>query len=579
MAEQFIVSARKYRPNSFSELLGQDAISLTLRRAINQSKTAHAYLFCGPRGVGKTSAARIFAKTINCLHRTSEGEACGQCESCKAFEEQRSLNIFELDAASNNSTEDIRRLIEEVAVPPQFGRFKVYIIDEVHMLSQSAFNAFLKTLEEPPSYVVFILATTEKQKILPTILSRCQVYDFKPIPSETIQQQLQKVADTEAIEVERKALELIAQQADGGMRDALSLFDRLAGFGNGKITYELTIESLHILNDSYYLHFAEYIKNNDVSALLALLDEVINKGFDPKTILLGLQNFFRKLMLAADSTTFPLAKLLPEEEATIKKMALDLGRPFLYQALLQLVEAEKKYRASSAKRLLVEMTLIGFTSIAKAVPEITVSNRQRVATEVKSAQEDSTARKATIQHTIPRSTTQQVSAPKESRMLRTTGILQIKKNSREEKRELPPKAVATPSIKEEHQESFEQKKRDLTETNLQEAWSSFADKYIPPTHRMDSALIRGRKPFIKEGKCVAVSVGSKAHFEQLKTFEPTILSHLKQFFGDTDLSFEIIHSQKEEKAVMQSKSEWFQSEVSKNKALEEIVTNLQLREY
>lgn len=583
MTDSFVVSARKYRPNSFSELLGQDAISVTLRRAISQNKTAHAYLFCGPRGVGKTSAARIFAKTINCLHPTPEGEACGQCESCKAFEEQRSLNIFELDAASNNSTEDIRRLIDEVSVPPQFGRYKVYIIDEVHMLSQSAFNAFLKTLEEPPSYVVFILATTEKQKILPTILSRCQVYDFKPISVEKIQEQLQKVADSEHIVADKKSLELIAQQADGGMRDALSLFDRLAGFGDGTISYQQTIESLHILNESYYLHFAEYIYNNDVSALLTLLDEVIGKGFDPKTILLGLQDFFRKLLFAADSTTLPLVNLLPEEQQEIKRIALDLGRPFLYQALLKLGEAEKRYRASSAKRLLVEMTLIGFTSISKVV-----SDMPRTITSSSSSQREQTKPIVVEKKTAPIANQEGTklrvfssisSNTKEEEPKRRLGtsILQLKKKNSIES--APSSQTSVSSSIEENKVNPDLKQAiPLNDDTLKQAWIAYADKYIPPTNRIESALIRGREPILVSENKIEVTVGSKAHYEELQKLQPAILNFLKQFFGNAEIILEIAYSEKEEMAMMQSKSEWFASEVSKNPALQELITNLQLRE-
>ncbi|WP_315599104.1 DNA polymerase III subunit gamma/tau [Porphyromonas endodontalis] len=365
MSEKFVVSARKFRPDSFESLLGQEAVSETLRRAILQQKTAHAYLFCGPRGVGKTSAARIFARAINCASPLASGEACGECDSCRAFAEQRSFNVFEMDAASNNSANDIRQLIEEVNIPPQVGRYKIYIIDEVHMLSTAAFNAFLKTLEEPPEYVVFIMATTEKQKILPTILSRCQVFDFKPIPSDVIIGQLRHIAQLEEIQVEEKALELIARKADGGMRDALSVFDRIASYTDGEVSYSRTLESLNILDDDYYFRFVDLLVHNDYASTLLLLDELIMRGFDPRTIVLGLTDFLRNLLLAFDPQTLPLLHLTKETEASYNQLAQASGRGFLYQAIAKLMECLKEYRNSNAKRLLVEMTLLSLSSLAQ----------------------------------------------------------------------------------------------------------------------------------------------------------------------------------------------------------------------
>ena len=365
MSEKFVVSARKFRPDYFESLLGQEAVSETLRRAILQQKTAHAYLFCGPRGVGKTSAARIFARAINCASPLASGEACGECDSCRAFAEQRSFNVFEMDAASNNSANDIRQLIEEVNIPPQVGRYKIYIIDEVHMLSTAAFNAFLKTLEEPPEYVVFIMATTEKQKILPTILSRCQVFDFKPIPSDVIIGQLRHIAQLEEIQVEEKALELIARKADGGMRDALSVFDRIASYTDGEVSYSRTLESLNILDDDYYFRFVDLLVHNDYASTLLLLDELIMRGFDPRTIVLGLTYFLRNLLLAFDPQTLPLLHLTKETEASYNQLAQASGRGFLYQAIAKLMECLKEYRNSNAKRLLVEMTLLSLTSLAQ----------------------------------------------------------------------------------------------------------------------------------------------------------------------------------------------------------------------
>ena len=298
MEENYIVSARKYRPSTFDTVVGQRALTTTLKNAIASKKLAHAYLFCGPRGVGKTTCARIFAKTINCLHPTAEGEACNECESCKAFNEQRSYNIHELDAASNNSVEDIRSLIEQVRIPPQIGKYKVYIIDEVHMLSQAAFNAFLKTLEEPPRHALFILATTEKHKILPTILSRCQIYDFNRISVMDTVEHLENVAKKEHIEVEPEALNIIAQKADGGMRDALSIFDQVVSFTNGHITYQSVIENLNVLDYEYYFKLTDCFLENRVEDCLLLFNDVLKKGSDGNHFITGLSSHFRDLLVS-----------------------------------------------------------------------------------------------------------------------------------------------------------------------------------------------------------------------------------------------------------------------------------------
>lgn len=360
---QYIVSARKYRPDSFATMVGQEALTSTLKAAINSAKTAHAYLFCGPRGVGKTSMARVFAKTINCLNRTPEGEACNQCESCKAFDEQRSLNIYELDAASNNTVDDIRQLIEQVQIPPQIGRHKIYIIDEVHMLSQAAFNAFLKTLEEPPEYVIFILATTEKHKILPTILSRCQIYDFKRIAVPQIVRHLSHVAQTENIEYEEEALGLIAEKADGGMRDALSLFDRIANFGGGRVTYQDVVSGLNVLDYEYYFRLIDLFVSGNYKGVLLTLDELLAKGFDAAMIVNGLASFFRDLLMAKDPNT---AILLEKPQAIAKKYvqtASTCSSAFLYQAIRICVGCDQQYRQASNKRLLVELALMSISAL------------------------------------------------------------------------------------------------------------------------------------------------------------------------------------------------------------------------
>ena len=356
--ENYIVSARKYRPATFDSVVGQRALTTTLKNAIATGKLAHAYLFCGPRGVGKTTCARIFAKTINCMNPTADGEACNECESCRAFNEQRSYNIHELDAASNNSVDDIRQLVEQVRIPPQIGRYKVYIIDEVHMLSTSAFNAFLKTLEEPPRHAIFILATTEKHKILPTILSRCQIYDFSRIGTEDIVAHLAYVASKEGIKAEPEALNVIALKADGGMRDALSIFDQVVSFTGGNITYQSAIENLNVLDYEYYFRLTDYFLGNKVSESLLLFNDVLNKGFDGSHFITGLSSHLRDLLVSKDAVTLPLLEVGASIRERYQAQAQKCPVQFLYRAMKLCNDCDLNYRASKNKRLLIELTLI-----------------------------------------------------------------------------------------------------------------------------------------------------------------------------------------------------------------------------
>jgi DNA polymerase-3 subunit gamma/tau len=353
------VSARRYRPATFQSVVGQRPLITTLKNAIQNSKLAHAYLFCGPRGVGKTTCARIFAKTINCTCLKEDGEACNECDFCQSFNENRSHNIYELDAASNNSVENIRFLTEQMRIPPQIGHYKVYIIDEVHMLSTSAFNAFLKTLEEPPHHAMFILATTEKYKIIPTILSRCQIYDFSRITINDIVEYLEYIAQNENISTEREALNIIAQKADGGMRDALSIFDRVASFSANNITYQSVIENLNVLDYEYYFRLVEAILIGDVSCSLLILNKIIRKGFDLQQVIVGLSDFFRDIMVCKDPQTIVLFEI---GDSAIREKYLNLSKQctsdFLYNALELSNECDLNYRYSKNKRLLVELLLI-----------------------------------------------------------------------------------------------------------------------------------------------------------------------------------------------------------------------------
>lgn len=372
---EYIVSARKYRPMSFDSVVGQQALTTTLKNAVKSGKLAHAYLFCGPRGVGKTTCARIFAKAINCEHPTAEGEACNECESCNAFNEGRSYNIFELDAASNNSVENIKSLMEQTRIPPQVGRYKVFIIDEVHMLSTAAFNAFLKTLEEPPAHVIFILATTEKHKILPTILSRCQIYDFERMTVRDIIGHLKSVAEKENIKYDEQALNVIAEKADGGMRDALSIFDQAASFSQGDISYQKVIEDLNVLDEENYFNIIDLALENKVSEIMVLLNTVINKGFDGGNLINGLASHVRNVLMAKDAQTLPLLEVSDQQRQRYQSQAQKCPTPFLYDALKIMNRCDVEYRQSSNKRLLVELTLIEVAQITQKEDDVPASGR------------------------------------------------------------------------------------------------------------------------------------------------------------------------------------------------------------
>ena len=361
--KNYIVSARKYRPDTFESVVAQKSLTTTLKNAIQSGKLAHAYLFCGPRGVGKTTCARIFAKTINCTHPTSDGEPCNQCESCLSFNQQRSYSIYELDAASNNSVEDIRSLNDQVRIPPQIGKYKVYIIDEVHMLSQAAFNAFLKTLEEPPAHAIFILATTEKHKIIPTILSRCQIYDFSRIESADIISHLQSIAQKEGIRTEHEALRIIAQKSDGCMRDALSLFDQMVSFTQGDLTYAKVISSLNVLDYEYYFRLTDFILDGKTSQALLLFNEVLTKGFEGSIFIEGAASHFRDLLVNGDPATAELFEGSEELRARYTNQAARCKAKFLFNAIKLCNNCSMNYRTSRSKRLLVELTIIELSQL------------------------------------------------------------------------------------------------------------------------------------------------------------------------------------------------------------------------
>lgn len=390
--ENFVVSARKYRPATFDTVVGQGHITTTLKNAIRNNHLAQAFLFCGPRGVGKTTCARILAKTINCTNLTAETEACGKCESCVAFQQNGSMNVYELDAASNNSVDDIRSLVEQVRFPPQTGTRKVYIIDEVHMLSQSAFNAFLKTLEEPPNYVIFILATTEKHKIIPTILSRTQIFDFKRIEISDISQHLGKIAQNEKINAEKDALDVIAQKADGGLRDALSLFDRITTFSeDNQITYESAISNLHVLDYDYYFKVSDALLAENAGLAMLFLDEILRKGFDGHNFIVGLAEHFRNLMVCKNPQTVKLLEVAERAEQKYLQQSQEASSSFLLSALNLANYADMQYKSSKNPRLLVELTLMKISNLSNIFD--TQRLLQNVEAEKKKSHEESVSEK------------------------------------------------------------------------------------------------------------------------------------------------------------------------------------------
>lgn len=570
MSEQYIVSARKYRPDTFASIVGQQAMASTLKTAVLSGRMAHAYLFCGPRGVGKTTAARVLAKTINCLNLQPSGEACNECESCKAFNEGRSFNIFELDAASNNSVEDIRTLIEQVSIAPVLGRYKVYIIDEVHMLSQAAFNAFLKTLEEPPSYAIFILATTEKHKILPTILSRCQIYDFKRITVSDIAHHLKFVADSEGITAEETALGLIAEKADGGMRDALSMFDRVASYGEGSISYQQALECLNILDYTYYVRFIRAFIQGDYRETLLILDEVLSKGFDGQLIMAGLAAFARDLLVVQHADTIKLLEK-PETVQTIYEEAARLVAPnALHQIIRFLLDADSKYRTSTNKRLLIELTLL---NILTAFTPTALGSMPEIAPEKTAAPVASPRPTAMPQaRPTPSPTTQRqepTPAPKQEAVVPKTEQASAPaptQESAEPKQEAAPiqvKPIATPRPSQ--QEQIRQTRRQFrmrykaTEDDTQEeaapleeaheaftledaqiAYSRYLEDEIPKEEIVLKQTLGDVLPQLGDNQVLSIALAnSPAIIEPVKKKLPHLQRYLQSALKNTDLRVEI----------------------------------------
>lgn len=554
--EKYLVSARKYRPSTFNSVVGQKALTATLRNSIATDRLAHAYLFCGSRGVGKTSCARIFAKTINCTNRTAEGDACNECDSCRAFNENRSLNIIELDAASNNSVEDIRALVDQVQIPPTSGKYRVFIVDEVHMLSSAAFNAFLKTLEEPPGYVVFILATTEKHKIIPTILSRCQIYDFNRITIQDMVDHLTYVASQEGITVESSALNVIARKADGAMRDALSIFDQVAASSMGNITYQSTIENLNILDYEYYTRLLEAFLKQDVPQALLIYKEIREKGFDSLFFINGLASHLRDLMVARNPQTICLLEASDEARKTMAEQASRCTPHFFYKAMALCNDADLNYRTASNKQFLVELLLIklcqllspspidagdGEGQLKKITPagEPTQPNIQPTKPQTTSP----THQAVTVHHApapapTPAPITSTPKAPSiasSPRPNRVTGlrtpVLSLKGGLKKAET-----AAQTAAIQQDRNNQF-------SDSALDTAWETYISSH-PKAHILINTM-RAARPRRIEGNRFVITVENPGQVDLMNNAMPDIITYLANQLSNDHISFEIIINEDE----------------------------------
>ena len=573
---EYIVSARKYRPLSFDTVVGQAALTTTLKNAVKSGKLAHAYLFCGPRGVGKTTCARIFAKAINCQHPTAEGEACNECESCQSFNEQRSLNIFELDAASNNSVEHIKTLMEQTRIPPQLGKYKVFIIDEVHMLSTAAFNAFLKTLEEPPAHVIFILATTEKHKILPTILSRCQIYDFERMTIRNTIDHLKHVAQQEGITYEEQALAVIAEKADGGMRDALSIFDQAASFCQGNITYEKVIEDLNVLDSENYFKIIDLSIDNKVSDIMVLLNSVINKGFDGGLLIQGLAKHVRNVLMARDPQTLPLLEVSDQMRERYQEQAKRCQIPFLYDALKLMNQCDINYRQSSNKRLLVELTLIEIAQITQPAEDGASAGRK--------PRRLKSLFKTLIQQQKPKTTAPQVAAAKPAvpthkqaepakpnkPALSLDGI-GFSWNNLRNKGDKPTKGgmqVIPGSI---NLPTGQDKETDaqFSQTDLEFQWMSMCNR-MPQKHSGIATRMKNMNPTITEFPQVEVVVDNELIKQEIEEIQGSISKTLQIYLHNNSLKLTVRVAEQKEKVKILSRKEQYDQMAEKKPAVKKL---------
>ena len=577
---------------TFDTVVGQEALTTTLKNAVKSGKLAHAYLFCGPRGVGKTTCARIFAKAINCQHPTADGEACNECESCQSFNEQRSLNIFELDAASNNSVEHIKTLMEQTRIPPQLGRYKVFIIDEVHMLSTAAFNAFLKTLEEPPAHVIFILATTEKHKILPTILSRCQIYDFERMTIRNTIDHLKHVAEQEGITYEEQALAVIAEKADGGMRDALSIFDQAASFCQGNITYEKVIEDLNVLDSENYFQIIDLSINNKVSDIMVLLNNIINKGFDGGLLIQGLAKHVRNVMMAKDPQTLPLLEVSDQQRQRYAEQAKKCDTRFLYQALKLMNQCDINYRQSSNKRLLVELTLIEVAQITQPDDGASAGRRPRrlkslfkqliqqsqpkkVAPQVAQAKTaaSTVAPKAKISEYSEKSDysekSEKAAAPKMK--LDNIGfswgtLLQKNKNPKGKMNIIP--GTVSGSMEQQTNAEFNQEELELQ-------WMAMCNR-MPQEFSGIATRMKNMNPVITEFPKLQVTVDNTLIQQQMEDFKGRIVKTLINSLHNVGITLEIVVAEQTDRPKLLTRREQFEAMRKINPAIEKLQQDFDL---
>ena len=567
--DNYIVSARKYRPDTFRSVVGQEALTTTLKNAISGNKLAHAYLFCGPRGVGKTTCARIFAKTINCLSPTADHEACNQCESCVSFNEQRSYNIHELDAASNNSVDDIRSLIDQVRIPPQIGNYKVYIIDEVHMLSTAAFNSFLKTLEEPPAHAIFILATTEKHKIIPTILSRCQVYDFNRISISDIVSHLQYVAKEENVTAEAEALNIIAQKADGGMRDALSIFDQTVSYTAGNVTYKSVIENLNVLDYEYYFQLTDAILAGSVVNCLLVLNDILSRGFEGQYIVSGVASHFRDLLVCKDPITAKLFEVGASIRERYVATAKQCSNHFLYQAIEIANHCDLNYRLSKNKRLLLELALIQLCQLSENPAGTTVSSEKKNEIKPITPAEQITEKKITeppatpTMPSEPQPEIKPAAPPIEKKThARTTSGLGVSLSSlAKESTENPVESPSKSSEPTPNNQLF-------TEDQLQKTWQLFAEKLNEEKLLKNTMMLY--KPRMLSNSVFEVEVNTEINKNYLEDNSGAILTFLREKLQNDDVTMTIKISEAVAVKKPLTTREIFDELVEKNPALQKL---------